>query len=159
MGSIIPDVEVPILYLTGLEMRTGHGALHTLIGALTGDVLLAIMAVYLVYPALAGLWEGRFGARWIHYAGVDVGIIERPTAVAYGVLVGIAFHLTLDYLTHVTMPYLWPFAGPVDTLPVGRELWWLVLVNALLLILLARLLMKYLGKIGRFQIDRSHRTR
>ena len=63
IGGIIPDAEIPILYATGLETQTGHGIMHSLVGALTFDALLAVLAAYLLYLALAGWREGRFGIR------------------------------------------------------------------------------------------------
>ena len=155
MGSIIPDVEVPILFLSGLEMQTGHGALHSILGALTVDVLLTVLAVILVYPTLAGLWEGRFGSRWLHFAGVDVGNIEKLPVAAYSGFTGILMHISLDYLTHTTMPYAWPFRLPIETMPIGRESWWLVVVNATLLVLMIWLLARYPGRVGRLKVGNA----
>jgi len=145
MGSVIPNIEVPILYLSGLEMQTGHGALHSIIGALTIDVMLAVIAVYTVFPALVGLLERRFGTRWSHFAGVDVANIEGVPMVAYSALAGILMHIGIDYLTHLAMPYFWPFGTPVATMSIGRDLWWLAAVNGVLLVILAFLLIRYLG--------------
>jgi membrane-bound metal-dependent hydrolase YbcI (DUF457 family) len=99
IGSVIPDAEIPILYATGIETQTGHGIMHSLLGALTFDAMLAVLAVYLLYPALAGWWEGRFGTKWVHFGGVDVGDIDKLPRVIAGVYAGIVLHVGVDFLT------------------------------------------------------------
>jgi len=147
VGSVIPDVEIPILFATGIDTQTGHGVMHSLLGALTIDVLVALFAIYLLYPTLAGWCEGRFGTRWVHFGGVDVGDIDRFHRVVTGVYVGVILHITLDFLTHAQMPYLWPYAGPVTTFSFALDLGWMTLVNSILLVGLLFLLRRNLGKL------------
>jgi len=145
-GSIIPDVEVPVLYLSGVDTQTGHGVLHSIIGGLTIDVVLAVLAIYLLLPTLAVWWEGRFGHRWIHFEGADMGEIDRMPKLVYSAMAGVMMHLGIDFLTHTTMPYFWPYGAPVRTFPQARDMSWLIVVNLMLLALMAALLKRYLGK-------------
>ncbi len=147
VGSVIPDIEVPFLYITGWESRTGHGPLHSILGALTIDIMIIFLAVYLIYPSVAGLWEGKFGTKWIHFGGVNVGDIESFRQIALGAYVGVSFHIAMDYLTHTTMPFLWPFSGPTVTFSFAKEALWLLAVNLSLLAMLILLTWKYLGKM------------
>jgi len=147
IGSVIPDAEIPILYATGLEMQTGHGIMHSLLGALTFDAVLAVLAVYLLYPALAGFWEGRFGTRWVHFGGVDVGDVDKLHRVIAGVYLGVVLHISVDFLTHSSMPYLWPYAGPVSTFSFAGNFWWTILVNIMLLIAILFLMRLHLGRM------------
>ncbi len=156
VGSIIPDVEIPVLFLSGIEKETGHGALHSILGGFSLALMIALLAIYLVYPTLARIWEKRFGSRWIYFAGVDAGAIDKLPRLTIGCCVGITTHLTLDYLTHAWMPYLWPSNNLVYTFSFARELWWLVIVNIALLSLLIALLRRYLGKTASVTNSPTH---
>lgn len=116
-------------------------------GALTFDATVTVLAVCLLYPALAGWWEGRFGTKWVHFGGVDVGDIDKLRRVIAGVYAGIVLHVGVDFLTHTSMPYLWPFAEPVSTFSFARDVWWLILVNMILLAALLPLLRIHLGRM------------
>jgi len=146
-GSIIPDIEVPILYAFGLEKSTGHGIMHTIVGAITIDVFFAILAVFLILPSLAGWWEKKYGSRWVYFAGVDTSTIDKLPKLVFSAYIGVFLHIGLDFLTHQTMSYLWPFGSPVTTLPFAREWWWMLLVDGILLVLLVALIVRYLGKM------------
>jgi len=95
--------------------------MHSLVGALTFDALLAVLAAYPQYPALAGWWEGRFGIGRIHFGGIDVGDIDKLPRVIAGVYAGTVLHVGVDFRTHAPMPYLWPFAGTVSTFGFTRD--------------------------------------
>ena len=152
IGSIIPDLEVPFLYVTGWESGTGHGPLHSIFGALTIDMLLAILAVYLIYPSVAGLWETKFGTKWVHFGGVNIGDIDSFRAIAFGVFVSVSLHVAVDYLTHTTMPYLWPFSAPMATFSFARATWWLLAVNILLLFILLLIIWRHLGRMENVRV-------
>jgi len=146
VGSVIPDIEIPFLYLSGLEMQTGHGPLHSVLGALTFGVVLAVLGAYFVYPSLMNWWEGKFGSRYSHFGGADVTELGSLPMVVSSAFAGVLTHLSLDYLTHTTMPYLWPFEPPVATFSFARDFYWLVIVNVILLVVLAEILIRYLGR-------------
>lgn len=147
-GAMIPDVEVPVSYLFGIQGDNGHGVMHSVLGGVTIDLFLAVAAVYFILPTLANWWIAGFGARWIHFKGVDVSEIDSLPKVAFGCLVGIASHLGLDYLTHPSMPYLWPFGGPVSTFQLASEVWFSISVSAVLLVLLIVMLRQWLGVVA-----------
>lgn len=64
-----------------------------------------------------------------------------------GVYAGTVLHVGVDILTHTSMPYLWTFAGPVNTLSFTRDFWWLILVNMIQLAVLLALLRIHLGRM------------
>lgn len=146
MGSVIPDIEIPFLYFSGLEMQTGHGPLHSVIGALTFGVTLAVLGAYFIYPSLMNWWEGKFGSGYSYFGGADVAELGSLPVVVYSTVAGVLTHLGLDYLTHTTMPYFWPFAPSVATFSFARDFYWLLIVNVILLVILVEIIVRYLGQ-------------
>ncbi len=54
VGSVMPDLEVPILCLFFTGVLPDHFILHSLIGTLTIGLLLAVTVTKFIYPPLIG---------------------------------------------------------------------------------------------------------
>jgi membrane-bound metal-dependent hydrolase YbcI (DUF457 family) len=106
VGAVIPDIEVPLMWIffPGLP---DHLFLHSLIGASTVGVLLAIIITRVFYAPMVSL-----------FFGVDKGELDEAckitSALAISCLIGVWSHLLLDYPMHWYNPILWPWVNPFD---------------------------------------------
>jgi hypothetical protein len=105
VGSVMPDIEVPILWLFFTGVLPDHLILHSFIGALTiGTVLAVLTTRYLYAPIIS----------WIF--GVNRTRLDEACSLnSYLVLscvIGLVGHLLLDYTMHWFNPLFWPWVDP-----------------------------------------------
>jgi membrane-bound metal-dependent hydrolase YbcI (DUF457 family) len=106
VGSIVPDLEVPFVFLlTGTQDRL---VLHSLIGAMTLGVIIAVALTVLVYPRLTSVIFP------INRVKVDEKCNFSQT-VAFSCLIGVLSHVLLDVANHSHNPILWPFLSLYQT--------------------------------------------
>lgn len=105
VGSFIPDIEVPILFLFFSAGVDNHFILHSLVGALTIGTLISILATVLLYPILTSL-VFRLDKSKVKEA------CKLTPVLALSCLLGNVFHLLLDLPMHPYSLILWPFVNP-----------------------------------------------
>jgi hypothetical protein len=105
VGSFMPDIEVPILFLFFNVGIDNHFILHSLIGALTIGTLISILATVLLYPIIASL-----------IFRVDKNKVKKACkltlVLAFSCMLGNLFHILLDLPMHPYSFILWPFIEP-----------------------------------------------
>jgi len=107
VGSFIPDIEVPILFIFFHGILPDHLILHSLIGATTIGTIISTFVTVSLYPILTSLLFGL--------DRVKVKDLCRLTPVlVLSCMLGNIFHILLDILTHPFNPILWPFVDPYD---------------------------------------------
>ena len=107
VGSFIPDIEVPILFIFFHGILPYHLILHSLIGAVTIGTIISTFVTVSLYPILT---SKLFGLE-----RVKVKDVCRLTPVlVLSCMLGNIFHILLDILTHPFNPILWPFVDPYD---------------------------------------------
>ncbi|MEN2975174.1 MAG: DUF4184 family protein [Candidatus Caldarchaeales archaeon] len=105
-GSMIPDLEIPIMYVAGFQIT--RGIAHSIIGGFTIDPLIAILVGRLIY--MSGNLKRVLGindypcSRWF-----NIWMISSSGALT---------HVSIDYLHHSYNPILWPimleyYEGPL----------------------------------------------
>ncbi len=102
VGSMFPDLEIPIVFLF---LGTDRLVLHSLLGAVTIGTLLSILCTVLIYPILV---------RYIFRID-KVKVIEkiRPTlTLIFSCLLGNLSHVLLDCINHLYNPLFWPLSSP-----------------------------------------------
>ncbi len=105
VGSVIPDIEVPILWLFFTGVLPDHLILHSLVGGLTLGTTLAVVATSLFYP-------------WIVSTifGVDRQDLKEACKITpilvLSCFLGVVSHLLIDYTMHWFNPILWPWVDP-----------------------------------------------
>lgn len=105
VGSVIPDIEVLPLYLFFRGVITDHFILHSLIGALTIGLILAVLVTRFIYPAVI--------SRLFRLDRDEIESICRVTPhLVLSSAIGIVFHLVLDYPIHWYNHLLWPWIDP-----------------------------------------------
>lgn len=108
IGALVPDTEVLFSYLFGISVFCGWDfpctlapdrlVLHSLVGALTIDVLLTFLIVKVIGLAKPERF-GLFGfsntkLSWKFYLSAAIGSLS---------------HIFIDWLHHAANPILWPF--------------------------------------------------
>ena len=107
VGSFIPDIEVPILFIFFHGILPDHLILHSLIGAVTIGTIISTFVTVSLYPILTSLLFGL--------DRVKVKDVCRLTPVlVLSCMLGNIFHILLDILTHPFNPILWPFVDSSD---------------------------------------------
>ncbi|MFW9919908.1 MAG: DUF4184 family protein [Candidatus Thorarchaeota archaeon] len=113
VGAVIPDIEVPLLFLFFQGVFPDHFVLHSLVGALSGGLVLAVLITRYAYPTVIGsifkLDKQELKQKCL---------ISR--ALVASAILGIVSHLLVDILHHWYNPILWPWiadpyaiAGPL----------------------------------------------
>jgi membrane-bound metal-dependent hydrolase YbcI (DUF457 family) len=109
-GAMVPDLEVLPMMLVTSEGERARGLMHSLLGALTFDILAVMLIVFFIVPPV-GRWVRRHSKeRWHIFAGKD--ITKAPTNIAWALfsaLMGTLSHVTIDMFTHEYNPILWPY--------------------------------------------------
>lgn len=105
VGSVIPDIEVPILWLFFKGVLPDHLILHSLIGALTLGTILAILVTrYLYAPIIAWFFK-------VNRAKLDEAC-SLNNKLVFSCVIGIIGHILLDYPMHWFNPIFWPLVDP-----------------------------------------------
>ncbi len=108
VGAVIPDIEVPLMWVF-FPSLPDHLLLHSLIGASTVGLLLAVFVTRVFYAPIISLFFG------VDKGDLDDACRVTPALVA-SCLIGVWSHLLLDYPMHWYNPILWPWVNPFDVM-------------------------------------------
>jgi hypothetical protein len=133
VGSMFPDLEVPVLYLF---FGTDRLVLHSLIGAATIGTTLSVLFTISIYPILI-----RYLFR------IDEEKVKEKTRLSLSLvvscLVGNLSHVVLDFINHLYNPLFWPLSHSTLS-PICSALGGLVpsflMIHTLLIVLFVTLL-------------------
>ena len=107
VGSLIPDIEVPVLFIFFRGVLPDHLILHSLVGALTIGTIISIFITVIFYPVLTSLI--------FRLDRTEVKKVCRLTpSLVLSCMPGNLFHILLDFPMHPFNPILWPFIDPYD---------------------------------------------
>lgn len=102
VGSLIPDLEPLISFLTGGGLVPPRGFMHSLLGAVTLDSFLVVLITMFLYPVLAALVfkvEKKDVAEKCVLSGMLV----------LSAIIGSLSHVLIDSTSHDYNPLLYPF--------------------------------------------------
>ena len=102
IGSVVPDIEVPILQVFFNGVLPDHYILHSLIGSLSIGLLITLITLRYIYPYLMSTIFDLDKAE----------MVERCQITRYAVIAaifGILSHLIVDYPMHPYSQIFWPF--------------------------------------------------
>ena len=110
IGSMVPDIEVLPMMLVSSEGERARGLMHSILGALTFDILVVMLFVFFIVPP-AGRWVRRHSKeKWHIFAGEDVTLAPVNLGWAlFSALIGTLSHVTIDLFTHDYNPIFWPY--------------------------------------------------
>ena len=105
VGSFMPDIEVPILFLFFNIGIDNHFILHSFVGALTIGTLISTLVTVYLYPILTSLIF-RFDKIKVKKA------CKLTPILVFSCILGNVFHILLDLPMHPYSFVLWPFVDP-----------------------------------------------
>jgi len=98
VGSMFPDLEIPVLFLV---FGTDRLVLHSLLGAATIGTMLSVTFTITLYPILIS-----------YVFGLDEEQVKEKTRLSLSLivscLVGNLSHVALDFINHLYNPLFWP---------------------------------------------------
>ena len=114
-GSMVPDLEV--LALMPLTQDAGHarGIMHSILGALTIDILVVMLIVYFIVPPIGRWFKRNSREKWHIFAGVDV--TRAPTDPLWALAsagIGTLSHVFIDMFTHEYNQIYWQIKTYMD---------------------------------------------
>lgn len=106
VGSFIPDLEVPIMWVL-FPSLPDHLVLHSLIGVLTLGTLTAVILTRFLYaPIISKLFN-------VNRERLDEACRVTP-ALVLSCMLGAVLHIALDIPMHPYNPVLWPWVNPFE---------------------------------------------
>lgn len=110
VGAVIPDLFMPFVIFLPAYEKVARIITHSLIGAITFDLILALLASLFIVPKIIRFFKERSSdTRVYKFAGIDVlGQRERPSVMIYSILIGTVSHVLLDILYHENNPVFYP---------------------------------------------------
>jgi membrane-bound metal-dependent hydrolase YbcI (DUF457 family) len=108
VGSMLPDLEIPVLFLFMGTQGSNRMVLHSLLGAVTvGTVLAAAITVWL-YPTLTSKIFPVSKVKVKEKCRLSIGLV-------FSCLLGVFSHVLLDVTNHDYNPVFWPFLAINET--------------------------------------------
>ncbi len=149
LGAVVSDLEAVTAYpLTG-DSSLSRGLMHSLLGIVSVNLVLSLVAARFLIPKLARRLDNRFPGRgWRTFARRDFVGDRKPWAVTVAsALVGGLSHLALDLTHHGDTPLLWPWRGePLHLGPWASEPWSSLVANGITGILFLWMFFKWVGR-------------
>ena len=105
VGSLIPDIEVPILFIFFNGVLPDHLIMHSLIGALTIGTIISTLVTVMLYPILTSLFFRLDKTK-------TKEVCRLTPALVLSCMLGNVFHILLDIPMHPFNFVLWPFVDP-----------------------------------------------
>jgi membrane-bound metal-dependent hydrolase YbcI (DUF457 family) len=108
VGSLIPDLEIPIMIMLFGFQGPNRMILHSLFGAFTVGLVLALALTKWVYPSLTS----RI------FPVNELKVKEKCSFsinLAFSCLIGLLSHVLLDVTNHAYNPVFWPFLAINET--------------------------------------------
>ena len=136
VGSMFPDLEIPVMVLFFGNRIPDHFVLHSLLGAATVGTILSVLSTFLIYPTfVSSLFR------------IEKNKVERKCKLSLTLILsaflGNVSHVLLDVTTHESNPIFWPFQDHVPS-PVVSTLGGLQNASLMLHILMAVLFLVFL---------------
>ena len=146
LGSMVPDLEVPVMWTATGDLTAARGPMHSVIGVLTLNAAVTVLAVWLLVPPLLR-WVDRTwpGTDILRFAGRDLRRDPRDLATLYAsAAFGGLTHVLVDIPTHSYNPLWWPWqTGPLNLVPFSDQLWYDLLTTGLWIVFFALVFRAY----------------
>lgn len=135
VGSMLPDLEIPVLVLLFRNQDSNRLVLHSLIGALTLGTIFAVAITVLIYPKLTSTIFPIAKSRVKEKCRLSLGL-------TFSCALGCISHVLLEVANHAKNPIFWPFLSlnetPSPIVPIlGGVETASLLIHALMVVLFA----------------------
>lgn len=110
LGAIIPDLEVPILFLITGDKWHARSIMHSLLGAVTLDLLIVVLVTLFIVPRFLKYLDGKVQNKKIFlFSSFDLREHKSSSGVIiYSGLIGTVSHVCLDLINHTYNPLTFP---------------------------------------------------
>ena len=108
VGSMLPDLEIPIMFLLLGPQAANRMVLHSLIGGATIGTLIGVIITVLVYPHLTGAIFPINKLKVKEKCQFSLGLV-------ISCFIGVLSHVLLDVTNHAYNPVFWPFLSIYQT--------------------------------------------
>jgi len=108
VGSMVPDLEIPIFFLVLGSQAPNRMVLHSFLGASTVGTLLATFITIWTYPPLTSKLFALNATKVKRKCSLSMNLFLSS-------LLGVLSHALLDVTNHDYNPILWPFISISDT--------------------------------------------
>lgn len=102
VGSMFPDLEIPVIVLLFTNRIPSHLVLHSLLGAATIGTILSVIFTVLFYPFLISTLFGVERRRTKRKCRLSLPLV-------FSAFLGNMSHVLLDVTVHIDNAILWPF--------------------------------------------------
>ena len=105
---MLPDLEIPIMFLLFGTQAPNRMILHSLFGAITVGTVLATAITIWIYPTLTSMI----------FPINKLKVKEKCSpsiSLAFSCLLGVLSHVLLDVTNHAYNPVFWPFLAMNET--------------------------------------------
>ena len=149
-GAMIPDAELIFLMLLGIDVESARGPMHSLLGALTIDILIVFIIAYFFVPPIGRWFKRNTKSNWHIFAGVDVTRAPaNPMWALASAGIGTLSHVVLDVFTHDYNPLFWPYRSDISWMLLGDNMESGLIFTIPLAVIFLSMLVLYWAKKGR----------
>jgi membrane-bound metal-dependent hydrolase YbcI (DUF457 family) len=108
VGSMLPDLEIPVMALLFGLQAPNRMVLHSLLGGVTIGTVIGVAITVLIYP--------RLTSAIFHLSKSKIKDKCRLSLVlVFSCLIGVLSHVLLDVTNHSYNPVFWPFLSIYQT--------------------------------------------
>ena len=140
LGAMVNDLEVAPMWVLSGDIYHSRGVMHSVLGVLTLNAAITVVATMYVVPAAMRWLDRRWGDhRIFRFAGQDLHADPKDLSTVYSsAAFGGLTHILVDVPTHAYNPVWWPWQiGPLNLLPFADQLWWDAVAGVAALLLFA----------------------
>jgi len=141
-----PDIEVIPMMLLNSEGQHARGLLHSILGALTIDILVALFFVYFIVPPVGRWVKSHSKEKWHIFAGRDVTRVPTdPLWALASAGIGTLSHVFIAMFTHKYNPIYWPYkiAFDINWMPFENDVTSTLVVAVPMSIIVLIMAMRY----------------
>lgn len=133
VGSMLPDLEIPVMFLLLGPQAPNRMVLHSLLGGVTIGTMIGVTITVLVYPRLTSAIFPISKLKVKEKCQFSLGLV-------FSCLIGVLSHVLLDVTNHVYNPIFWPFLTiyqtPSPVVPIlGGEDMASLIIHGLMIVL------------------------
>ena len=111
IGSFIADIELLLMWPVTGGINEARGAMHSLIGAFTIDLVFTLLFAHFVASPLIQWIKEKYPKDNVHmFAGIDTSQRRMSNVVVvYSASLGTVSHVLIDLFSHDNNPLFWPW--------------------------------------------------
>lgn len=133
VGAMLPDLEIPVMFLLLGPQEPDRMVLHSLLGGITVGTIIGVAITVVIYPRLTSAILPISKLKVKEKCRFSLGLV-------FSCLIGVLSHVLLDVTNHLYNPIFWPFLAiyqtPSPVVPIlgGVEMASLIIHGSMLIL-------------------------